>query len=213
MYMRYFFWGMMLWCTTAALAMAQPKVGRIDVAAVMESLPEADALRYDFMQYKYDVQNVLRMQIEGMYVAIRPEFTSVGESAGMVPKDFVTAFAEIHDERQKRIGEMRSMLIQREHALLQPLMEKVDAAIVAVQQELRLDTVLRTNACPFGLGSELTSWNRLDTFYWPGEGSRNDVAIPHREPCPRFGTVLFVNESVIDIATQVLGKLLAQSGN
>lgn len=203
--------GILLCCLAVNIVQAQTKIGRIDVAAMMESLPEAYLLRNEFQAYLSAEAGKMRMQWLQTKTEQFAKFKHHDSSAPEARYKSTSAAAET--ESEKRFDAARLRLLQREAELLAPLLQKVDAAIQEVRQELHLDILLRTNDCPFDRWGQ----NRaIDPHRHTGDafGMQFISAYPIRpkDPCFPMETVLFVRKDAIDIAPFVLEKLSAQAG-
>lgn len=154
------------------------------------------------------------MQLHEMKAKALTEFRAIDSSQPSAFAALMTVFAKLKHQFEQRIKAVHLSLLLREQALLSPLLQRVEAAISAVQLELKLDTLLRTNDCPFDLWCWPTTFiNAYDHLIRVGGSCASSYRFPPKDPCPRFRSILFVDKNVIDIGPLVAAKLQKQAQN
>lgn len=130
-----------LFCFTGIFAIAQPlkplKIGYTNVDYVVSLMPEAKKVEQDLLKYKQELETVFKAKYETYETALKTY--SDGVKAGTISgpgklqkeKELLT----MQEELGKLEKSSESQLAQKQQALLQPILDKVDKAIKEVAQE------------------------------------------------------------------------------
>jgi Skp family chaperone for outer membrane proteins len=211
MYLRIGFCGILLCCLTTAVAMAQTRIGCIDVTSIMASLPQTNKLEQALQIYRQNLSNALEMQYAGMMTAMFPEVPKEGAIDPKPSEDIFVRKKRIEQELDKQIIDAKTNLQKQQTLLWAPLQRLLDSAIHIVSIEQRLDTLLYLTQCPpdpWILDFTMPVFN-LRWLEW----RRSFIEDITLDPCHEPRTVLAVSKDVIDISSLVLEKVYRWSGH
>lgn len=156
----------------ALSAVAQPlkplKIGYTNVDYIVSLMPEAKKVEEDLIKYKQELENAFKAKYEAYENALKAY--SDGVKAGTV-----SGPGKLQKEKellimQEELGKLEksseSQLAQKQQALLQPVLDKVDKAIKEVAQE---------NGYTYIFNSDAGAGTTPILLHGPDEGNVTDL--------------------------------------
>ena len=129
-------------------AFGQLKVGTMNPDAVLDALPETEQVESQIQQFIQERQGEFQDQYQ-VWIEDLTEFSEMAE-AGQISGEAQTQREEELQERQEELSNMESriqrQIQQRQNELFSPLLNRVDAAMSEVAQELELEFVINQTA-------------------------------------------------------------------
>lgn len=126
----------------------QLKVGTMNPDAVLDALPETEQVETQIQQYIQERQAEFQDRYQ-VWIEDLTEFSELAE-AGEISEEEQTRREEQLQERQEELSNFESriqrQIQQRQNELFSPLLNKVDAAMSEVAEELELEFVINQTA-------------------------------------------------------------------
>jgi len=126
----------------------QLKVGTMNPDAVLDALPETEQVESQIQQFIQERQGEFQDQYQ-VWIEDLTEFSEMAE-AGQISGEAQTQREEELQERQEELSNMESriqrQIQQRQNELFSPLLNRVDAAMSEVAEELELEFVINQTA-------------------------------------------------------------------
>ncbi|MDZ7756675.1 OmpH family outer membrane protein [Rhodohalobacter sp.] len=126
----------------------QLKVGTMNPDAVLDALPETEQVETQIQQYIQERQAEFQDRYQ-VWIEDLTEFSELAE-AGEISGEEQARREEQLQERQEELSNMESriqqQIQQRQNELFSPLLNRVDAAMSEVAEELELEFVINQTA-------------------------------------------------------------------
>lgn len=126
----------------------QLKVGTMNPDAVLDALPETEQVETQIQQYIQERQAEFQDRYQ-VWIEDLTEFSELAE-AGEISEEEQTRREEQLQERQEELSNFESriqrQIQQRQNELFSPLLNRVDAAMSEVAEELELEFVINQTA-------------------------------------------------------------------
>lgn len=126
----------------------QLKVGTMNPDAVLDALPETEQVESQIQQFIQERQGEFQNQYQ-VWIEDLTEFSEMAE-AGQISGEEQTQREQELQERQEELSNMESriqrQIQQRQNELFSPLLNRVDAAMSEVAEELELEFVINQTA-------------------------------------------------------------------
>lgn len=126
----------------------QLKVGTMNPDAVLDALPETEQVESQIQQYIQQRQAEFQDRYQ-VWIDDLSEFSELAEAGEISEEEQARREAELQ-ERQEELSNMESriqrQIQQRQNELFSPLLNRVDAAMSEVAEELELEFVINKTA-------------------------------------------------------------------
>lgn len=126
----------------------QLKVGTMNPDAVLDALPETEQVESQIQQYIQQRQAEFQDRYQ-VWIDDLTEFSELAEAGEISEEEQARREAELQ-ERQEELSNMESriqrQIQQRQNELFSPLLNRVDAAMSEVAEELELEFVINKTA-------------------------------------------------------------------
>lgn len=126
----------------------QLKVGTMNPDAVLDALPETEQVESQIQQFIEQRQAEFQDQYQ-VWIEDMTEFSELAEAGEISEEEQAQREAELQ-ERQEELSNMESriqqQIQQRQNELFSPLLNRVDAAMSEVAEELELEFVINKTA-------------------------------------------------------------------
>jgi len=126
----------------------QLKVGTMNPDAVLDALPETEQVESQIQQFIQERQAEFQDRYQ-VWIEDLTEFSELAEAGQISGEEQTQREAELQ-ERQEELSNMESriqrQIQQRQHELFSPLLNRVDAAMSEVAEELELEFVINQTA-------------------------------------------------------------------
>lgn len=198
---KYWF-GLLALSFLAHVAVAQARVGSVDVTSIVHLMPQMERCRQAYSLFQNELSETIHVQEQ--YIVQKEQAFATQESVNA--KDYLTQMNEIkklQKEVQNAVNTANEALVLKEAALLEPMLRKVAYAVRFIADSLQLDLTLNISQCPPSL---------QPPNFGPGDVGFN----PHpswivRRPCISIYDVptplVFPGKNATDITTMVKKKL------
>lgn len=130
-----------------ALAFAQLKVGIMNPDDVLGSLPETAQVETNLQQYVQERQTDYQEQYQGWINELTQfsEQVEAGELSGEAQEQEQQRLVNLQEELSNMQTRIQRQIQQRQNELFSPLLNRVEAAMNEVAEELGLDFVINKN--------------------------------------------------------------------